>query len=75
MWFMFNDNNHQFVIIDMYTSGSSHTVRGADGGCEKSITRSAFNRWVSFKKILTPSVVDSNKSNSLLNNIVYMGHC
>lgn len=51
MWFMFNDNNHQFIIIDMYTSfscsGRDCTVRGTNGNSQKSIERSAFNRWVS----------------------------
>jgi hypothetical protein len=52
MWFMFYDNNHQFIINDMYTSfnGSSREdciVRGPDGSCTESTARSAFNRWVS----------------------------
>lgn len=53
MWFTFYDNNnHQFIINDMYTSFNrsgreDYSVRGSDGSCAESIERSAFNRWVS----------------------------
>lgn len=33
----------------MYETCGSHSFRRTNGGCEKSIKRSAFNRWVSIK--------------------------
>lgn len=47
MRFMFYDNNNK-SNIDMYTSSGCHDTFGrANGSCQKNITRSALNRWVS----------------------------
>lgn len=77
MWFMFDDNNHQFFIINMYTkSGYGPRIRGAYGNSKKSITRSAFNRRVSwfllwdyffFFELSVLFVMWKNKSNTALN--------
>lgn len=40
---MFLDNNNK-SNFNMYRN----SFRGADGSCQKSIKRSAFNRWVRF---------------------------
>lgn len=51
MWNICVDNYCKFI-----TNMHGHSFGGANASCQESITRSAFNRWVSLDVIINPSL-------------------
>lgn len=67
MWFMFYDNNNKSHINMYVTHCVCDTAGGANGSCQESLTRSAFNRWVSGFSCWLRREHVQNKSNKALN--------